>query len=81
MAADVHDNTVAHHLTGYAGAAGTGDEVGVEAACFMDELYDFRFVFWKSHGFGHFAIGGGIGGIGDAVQRVGVDGHGWTAMG
>ena len=43
VAADVHDDTVAHHLTGYAGAAGTGDEVCVEAACFMDEFYDFRF--------------------------------------
>ena len=45
MTANVHHYAITDHLTGYAGASCPRDEMGVQAFCFMNELYDFLFIF------------------------------------
>ena len=40
----------------------------------LDEINDVLFVFGESHRFRHLAIGRSISGVGNAVERIGVEG-------
>jgi hypothetical protein len=75
IAADIHNNAIAHNLSGYAGATSTRNETGVSTTSLFNQFDDFGFVFGIGNAYGHFAIGGSIGGIGDAVEGVGEDFH------
>ena len=76
VAADVYDDTVAHYLAGDAGATCTGNEVGAATAGLGNQFFDVLLGGGIGHGEGHFAIGRCVGGIGYAVQHVGVECHG-----
>jgi len=81
VAADVYNNAVAHNLTGNAGASGAGDKMCATAAGFGYELFDVVLVLRIGHGKGHLAVGGGVSGIGYAVQNIGVEVHGAGYLG
>ena len=78
VAADIHDDAVAHHLTGDACAAGTRDEVGASAASLCYQLDDVILVFGVGDAERQLAIDGCVGGVGYSVETVCEDsgGHG-----
>ena len=75
VSADVYHDTIADNLARYAGAASTRNEMSVAATCFGDKLDNVFFVFGISHPERQLAIGGSIGGVGNAMKVVGKNLH------
>ena len=72
MLADVDHDTASHHLTSDGSATSSWDEMGLAFACRLGQVDNILFVFGISHRLGYLTISRRIGGVGDAVQRVGV---------
>ena len=59
----IHNDPVAHYLSGQGGPGGTGDQGGLLVPCKSDQFSDIGLAFGNGHGQGHFAVSGCISGI------------------
>ena len=69
--ADVHNDTAAHHLSGYARAGGSWDEVSTAFLCHPQQRADVVDCLRVGHGLRYLPVHAGVRAIGYLMQTVG----------
>ncbi len=73
--ADVNDNATSHHLARNGSAACSWDKMGFALTSCFNQVDNILFVFGEGHALRYLTISRSIGGVSDAMERVGVDGE------